>query len=1083
MILKFMKNIAKQNPANYCRKLNFFSQGKKLLVFLMIAGNVSVRASSLTSVSEGNANMRSSFVVSESLQQTAKRKVNGKITDQKGETLLGATIMAKGTTVGTVSDFNGNFVMEIPENTKTLVVTYVGYDTQEVAVNNESFISIVLLETQQTLSEVVVVGYGAQKKESVVGAISQVSTEALVKSGTGNITNTLAGKLSGVLTIQQSGQPGSNDSEIVIRGLSSWNGSQPLVLVDGVERDFSGLDPNEVSTVSVLKDASATAVFGAKGANGVIIVTTKRGTLSKPKLNISASSGVQVPTKIPTHISSYETMSAMNVALMNNQSFESLVSQSVLNEYRNPSTRLNSLRYPDVYWFDLLTKDFAPTQQANINISGGTKFVKYFASFGYLHEGDFFKGYNDNKFVDTSYKNDNINYRTNLDFKISPSTDISFNIGGDIQITNGHSDSGWRLLYGSSPSRYPAFFPDWALDEVPDPDYPDATGMRYSNNLGEYLSNPYNVFYSGSFNRYTNSKLFTDILLNQDLDFITKGLQFKAKFSLSTSYRNLSLTSNYDFPEYILDYTKIGTGQNPWSRENEGNEVYTLPQLDINIGGMSGNYYTNLYYEFATQYARRFRQHSVSALALMNYSQKNSGTEFAYYNAGVVGRVTYDYGGKYLLEGNLGYTGSERFAPANRFGIFPSVALGWLVSEEDFFKSAFSGINKLKIRYSDGMVGSDNATARWLYISNYSISGNNIVEDKAANSIARWERAHKRDLGVEMGIFKNQLRFSVDLYDEFRDQMLLTPNSVTFFVGNSFKDLNLGSMKKHGFELETEFNQTLKNKLNYFVKGNFAYNESRILFKDDLPYAADYQKQAGKALGAQLDGLQLNGNPYFSTVDDLHINPNPIAITGANVGDYQFMDYNADGIINADDKHPINGNLYAPVTYSLSSGLSYKGFEFNFMFQGNAGKYVNYNSAFEVEFLKGNWRIHESQLDYWTPANPTANHATLNFSYVNEPKLVWAGGSNDVGGYDGMIEGRFWRNADYLRLKEVYLGYNIKSKSLMSGTGIDNILIYATGNNIYTFTGLLEGDPERKDFLLGFYPQMATYQIGLKLSF
>lgn len=1081
-----MKMNTKKHAASYFRKLSFISYRMRLLACLLVGSVVSVKAVGSTTM--GNSHTPElTYITDAGLQlqndQQSKRKIKGNIADKTGEPLMGATVMVKGTTLGTISDINGNFTIDVNLKSPVLSITYIGYNPLEISVGSENNLTIVLQDASVVFEELVVVGYGAQKKESVVGAISQVNTEALVNAGTANITNAIAGKLSGVLTIQQTGQPGSNDSEIIIRGLSSWNGSQPLVLVDGVERDFSGLDPNEINTVSVLKDASATAVFGAKGANGVIIVTTKRGLIGKPKLNVSASSGVQIPTKIPEHISSYETMSAMNVALKNSQTFESLVPDNILNEYLNPSTRLNSLRYPDVNWFDLLTKDFAPTSQANFNLSGGTKFVKYFVSLGYLHEGDFFQAYKDDRFVDTSYKNDKFNYRANLDFKISNTTDISFNIGGDTQITNGHSSSAWRLLYGSSPSRYPAYFPEWVLEEVPDPDYPDASGIRYANNLGEYLSNPYNDFFSGSFNRYTNSKLFTDILFNQDLDFITKGLQFRAKFSLSTSYRNLALTSNYDFPEYILDYDKIGTGVNPWTRNNEGNEVYTLPQLDINIGGMSGGYYTNLYYEFAGQYNRTFGLHGVSALALLNYSQKNSGTEFAYYNAGVVGRVTYDYANKYLFEANLGYTGSERFAPANRFGIFPSIAVGWLVSEEPFFKSIFSQIDKFKIRYSDGMVGSDNATARWLYISNYSVSGNYIIEDKAANSIARWERAHKRDIGLEMGLLKNQLRFAVDFYDEFRDQMLLTPNSITFFVGKTFKDLNLGSMKKHGFELEAEYNKTLKNKFNYFIKGNFSFNESRIIFKDDLPYAADYQKNAGKALGAQLDGLQLNGNQYFTSVDDLHVNPNPIPINGANVGDYQFLDYNADGVIDAQDKHPIKGNLYAPVTYSFSSGFSYKGFDFNFMLQGNAGKFVNYNSAFEVEFLKGNWRVHQSQLDYWAPTNPDANHATLNFSYVNEPKLVWAGGSNDVGGYDGMIEGRFWRNADYLRLKEVYMGYKFKSKTLEKATGVDNILLYATGNNLFTFTKLLEGDPERKDFLLGFYPQMSTYQIGLKLSF
>ncbi|MGB4415770.1 MAG: TonB-dependent receptor [Paludibacter sp.] len=1015
-----------------------------------------------------------------------RKKITGKVLDNKGETIPGATVIVTGTNDATITNIDGSFSLEVPSGTSKFTVSYVGYISKDIEINNQSTFKIVLEEANVAISEVVVVGYGFQKKESVVGAISQVSSETLIKSGNSNITNAIAGKLSGVLTIQQTGQPGQNNSEIIIRGLSSWNGSQPLVMVDGVERDFTNLDPNEINTISVLKDASATAVFGAKGANGVIIVTTKRGELGKPKLNFSGSTGIEVPTALPQHISSYTTMKMLNVGYMNKggDNFQRLISQNALNEYQHPSTPLNSLRYPDNNWFDLITKPFAQSSQANINLSGGTKFVKYFASFGYIHDGDFFDGYHVG-FDDTRFKNDRINYRSNLDFNVSKTTNISFNIGGDIQIVNAPRASPWKSLYGASPAVYPAYFPEWVLQQVPDPDYPNATGIRYADKIGEYFDNPYSLFYSGSFDRTLTSKFFTDLMFNQKLDFITKGLSFKTKVSLSTSYQNLALTANYNFPQYQLDYTKIGVpGVNPWFRVGQGNEVYKQLPLDINIGGMQGDYYTDLYYEFAANYNRSFGKHTVTALALMNFQEKNKNTDFGYYNAGVVGRVTYDYVNRYLLEMNVGYTGSERFAPGNRFGFFPSVALGWVVSEENFFQPLTPVMNKLKIRYSDGLVGSDNASDRWLYISNYSISGNYIVEDKAANSVAQWELAHKRDLGIETGFFKNKLRFSVDLYDEYRNRMLLNPNTVTFFVGNSFKQLNLGEMKKHGFELELEYNGNIGSDFDYFVKGNFGFNENRIIYKDDLPYAEDYQKQAGKLYGGQLSGLELNGNQYFTSVDDLHLNPSPVAVTASNVGDYQYIDYNGDGIINTADKHPVAGSLYPPVTYSFSSGFTYKGFDFNFMFQGNSGKYVNYNGAFEYEFLKGNIRVHTSQLDYWSPTNPTANHSTLNFEFNNDPKYLWAGGAADApDGYGGMLVGRTWRNADYLRLKEVYIGYNMKSKTLKYAFGINNLNIYATGNNLITFTKLIEGDPERKNYMDGFYPQMVSAKLGVKVSF
>jgi TonB-linked SusC/RagA family outer membrane protein len=1031
-------------------------------------------------------------------QSTSKRKITGKVIDGKGEAVIGATISAKGTSSGSITNVEGNFSIEVPVSAKSITISYIGYKSTEVFISSLTSYNVVLEEASLNISEVVVVGYGSQKKESVVGAISQVGTEALVRAGTGNITNAIAGKLSGVLTIQQTGQPGKNGSEIIVRGLSSWNGSQPLVLVDGVERDFSGLDANEINTVSVLKDASATAVFGAKGANGVLIVTTKRGTLGKPVLNVSASTGIEVPTRLPKFINSYETLSALNVARMNKSLFSDLTSQHDLNEYNNPSSAINSIRYPNNDWFGMLTNPYAPTSQANINLSGGTKFVKYFASFGYLNEGDFFKAYNvgaDN----THYRNDKINYRSNLDFAITPSTDISFNIGGDVNIIAGHQNDPWQMLYGSAPGSSPAYFPDWFIQQVPDLNYPNASGIRYAANF-DYFANPYNTFFSGSYNQNLTSKLFTDLIFSQKLDFITKGLLFKSKVSLSTSFTNSISNVTYDFPQYSIDWKSVGTTTNPWKRSGETEEVYKQTPLDINAsGGMNGSYYTNLYYEFALQYNRTFNQHTVSALALMNYQIKNNAqvtpnayVEFPYYNAGVVGRLTYDYASKYLLEMNLGYTGSERFAPKNRFGFFPSIAVGWIASEEKFFKAALPYIDKLKFRYSDGYVGSDNASERWLYLNAYKVVGNNYVVDKTANADAQWEEAHKRDLGFELGIFKNQLRFNIDLYDEYRSKMLLAPNNLNSTIAGQFKQMNLGEMKKHGLEVEVEFNKTLRNGFNYFFKGNFGYNENRVIAKDDLNGTPDHLKAAGKPYGGQIQGLQLNGNQYFTSVDDIHLNPSPVSITSTNVGDYQYLDYTADATINKDDKHSIVGSLYPPITFGLTSGFSYKGFEFSVMLQGNAGKYVDFNGAYEFEFLKGNPRIHPSAMDYWSPTNLNANHATLNFAgATDEIKVSWAGGSSEVnnysgvwaGGYDGKLEGRVWRNADYVRLKEVYMGYNFKSKLMKKSIGVNNILLYATGNDLLTFTKLIEGDPERQNFLEGFYPQMLSAKVGLKFSF
>jgi TonB-linked SusC/RagA family outer membrane protein len=509
-----------------------------------------------------------------------------------------------------------------------------------------------------------------------------------------------------------------------------------------------------------------------------------------------------------------------------------------------------------------------------------------------------------------------------------------------------------------------------------------------------------------------------------------------------------------------------------------------LNPLDINVGGLESGYFRDLYYELSLNYANTFGNHGVSALALFNRSRKECEADFPYKNQALVGRITYDYSHKYLVEVNIGYTGSERFAPGKKFGFFPSGAFGWVVSEERFFKAALPNVSKFKLRYSDGLVGSDNASARWLFLSNYYTDPRGFIkEDPAANPDAQWEEARKKDFGIEVGLFKNELTINLDFFDEYRTNMLLPPK-IPFTVGNSFKDQNLGSMKKHGFDLDIEYRKTVTTDFNYFLKGIFGFNENRIVYKDDPMYAPEYAKEAGKPLGAQVRGAEVIGTGYFTSIDDIHTSAAPIPVGSLNVGDYKFLDYYADGKITIQDRYPIPGSMYPPITYSFGGGFSYKNFDFNINFQGNQGKYVAFNQAYEIEFPNGNYRIHESQLDYWTPTNPDANHSTLHFvGDANLPNLVWGGGSSYYGGYETAIQDRMWRKSDYLRLKEVYINYNFKSETLKKAMGINNMSAYITGNNLWTITNLIEGDPERKDFTQGFYPQMSSVKIGIKIGF
>lgn len=1018
-------------------------------------------------------------------------RITGSVVDPTGLPIIGANVIVQGTTIGTTTDVKGAFTLDVPPK-GAIQVSYLGYRTQTIALTGQTQYIVTLHENPTTLQDVVVVGYGVQRKESVVGAISQVKGDALVDAGVSNITNALAGKLSGVTTIQTSGQPGQNDAEILIRGVSSFSNSNPLVLVDGVERDFSTIDPQEVANISVLKDASATAVFGAKGANGVIIVTTKSGQEGKPKMDFSFSTGFAVPINTPEHIDSYRTMSLMNVAKMNDQQFSSLTSQEILNEYRHPSTRLNSLRYPDVDWLDEMTDSFASTINANFNIQGGTRFVKYFASVGYAHEGSIFKGIQDGK-VDSRYYYNRFNYRVNLDFNVTSSTTVSFKLGGNVGIKNkpqpqDGDDGMWKYIFGSSTAKYPMYYPSWVLEEVPDLDYPDATGDRLISEADQTTGNPYYQMMRGRFIQLTDSKLFSDLIINQKLDFITKGLSVQGKVSLSTYYKYTTLRTEYDRPAWYLDFDKIGTDENPWRRTGDNGYLYVPNPMYTTAGNaLQDGYYLDLYYDLSLNYNRTFGRHTVTGLFLFNRQEQDKGSDFPYYNEALVARATYDFAHKYLVELNMGYTGSERFAPGNRFGFFPSGAVGWVLSEERFFEPLKPWFSKFKIRYSQGLVGSDYANNRWLYMSEYSKDGNgHIVEDKIANSSVQWEQAMKRDLGIEMGFFNDDLLLTVDLFDEKRTKMLISVDNTTpMWIGNTSKELNKGEIKKHGLELELSYRKQLNRDWTLFAGGNFSFNENRILYTDDPLYALPHQKEIGTALGAQLSGAYLIGNGYLTSVDDIHSNFLPGSVSDVVVGDYKFLDFTADGKIDKDDLARMEGSIYPPIAYAFNAGFRWKGLDVNILFQGYAKKWVNFDQMYEWEFYKGNYRTHLSSLDYWSPSNPGGNHAAVHYSSSNFANMSWSGynESATTGGYNAKLQGRSWRRADFLRLKEVSISYTWRGPKINRALGVQALKVYATGNNLLTFTDLLEGDPESKYLVWGQYPQMMTIKLGLQVSF
>ena len=486
-------------------------------------------------------------------------------------------------------------------------------------------------------------------------------------------------------------------------------------------------------------------------------------------------------------------------------------------------------------------------------------------------------------------------------------------------------------------------------------------------------------------------------------------------------------------------------------------------------------------------YNRSFGRHNITGLFLFNRQEQDKGSDFPYYNEALVGRVTYDFAHKYLLEFNMGYTGSERFSPENRFGFFPSGAIGWVLSEEKFFQPLKPWFSKLKVRFSEGLVGSDYANNRWLYMSEFSKDSNGyIVEDKGANLFVQWEEALKRDLGIEMSFLNGDLSVNVDLFDEHRDKMLITvDNNTPIWVGNSSKELNKGAIKKHGIEIEADYSKRLNKNFRFHVGGNFSFNENRILAYDDAPFSLEHQKRVGTPLGSQTSGAYLIDGEYFTSVDDIHSNFLPVNVGNVVVGDYKFLDYTADGIIDKDDLTRMAGSLYPPIAYAVKAGFRWKGLDVNILFQGYAGKYVNFDQMYEWEYYKGNFRLHTSSMDYWSPAHTSGTHATVHYSASSFPNMAWSGYNegSTTGGYNAKLMGHSWRKADFLRLKELNISYVWATPKMQKLMGIETIKAYLTANNLLTFTGLLEGDPEQKYLVWGEYPQMRTVKLGLQLTF
>jgi len=770
------------------------------------------------------------------------QRVTGTVTDDTGQTLPGATVMLVGTTQGTITDNYGKYSLNAAPGDK-LKFSFIGFMDQIRTLSKELVINVQMGADSKAVDEVVIVGYAIQTKKSAVGAISQTTGETLkTKGAVSNLTDALSGTIPGVTVMVKSGAPGTsgehgNDTEILIRGLSTWNNSGPLILVDGVQRPMSDVSIDEIENFTVLKDASATAVFGVKGANGVILITTKRGQTGKAKVSVEYNLSVKSISKMEKPLGSYDALLARNYAIINELP---LAGQSQMGRYASPRLlgyyrdNVDPLRYTNVDWQDVMVKDHALTSKYSVNVSGGTEFVKYFTSVSYLNEGDIMNTGENPRGYKNEFKYQRVNFRTNLDFMLTKTTTFKVNLSGyygSQKMPNQPKNAFWPGLY-----RY--------ATTTPLPIYPDGTfGADDKDMLNLMGNNHYFDLLTGGTQNDKRTALTSDFDLDQKLDFITKGLSARGRISFDNYFSSdgSDVTDNSGYVRKRFDLQSDSWVYDVPAGGSNGYDFNALPIGYTLETPNSNQTRRNLYYEMALNYKRNFGKHAVDVLALFSREHNALGSSWPHKREDWVGRVKYDFDGKYLFEINGAYNGSEKFGPKHKFQFFPSLAVGWRVSDEPFIKNNIPQISNLKLRYSIGMVGSDdlgNNAPQWGYLTTWNAYsqrddfqnptqtagpsfgtgsgtgsiyvGQSFVEGAVGNEDIRWETKRSQNYGIEIGLFKDLITGTVDYFNDYRYDMLIPSSSRTAvpgFFGQVAPAVNAGEVSSKGLEIDFKVNK------------------------------------------------------------------------------------------------------------------------------------------------------------------------------------------------------------------------------------------------------------------------------------
>ena len=1006
-------------------------------------------------------------------------KVSGVVTDSKGVTLPGASVRIKGTDKGVITDSEGRFTIEANDNS-TLVISFAGFIAKEITVTAAtSFLTVQLLDDTKGINEVVVVGYGKQKKLTITGAVTTVNV-ADITTPNRSLSNALAGKVAGVISMQRSGEPGYDNASFTIRGIGTFTGnSNPLIIIDGVQRDdvnstyggaYNNIDPEDIQSISLLKDASSTAVYGAKGANGVLIITTKKGVAGKPKISFKTETSMSGLTRTPKMLDAVSWMRLHNEATTNDGNPPAYSEETI----QKTASGLDPYLYPNVNWIKSVYKNWAPGYNTNLNVTGGASSVRYYVSASFYDQDGSYKvtkqnGYNPN----LNFKR--YDFRSNLDIDISKTTLLTMNLDAMLVSSRYPGISAgniWYESYLTPPNAFPIR-------------YPDGKWAGPYNNGG---SNPVNDIQNSGYNTEFRPTIQSVFSINQKLDAITSGLSAMARFSFDSYSEN--------------DNGRTGTNDLylATSRDPQGNLVLGQSRYGNQFLGYTqySSAEKTMYLETNINYDQSFGKHHVGGLLLYNMRsrvQSTAGsviTSIPYNNQSLAGRATYTYADKYLLEFDAGYTGSENFEPGKKFGFFPAVSAGWVISREPFFKGLSKTFNLLKIRGSHGLVGNDQIGSnyqitRFPYINQYGSGGsvglglNGTIYGGTTETVIgvenlTWEKARKDNIGLEIGLF-NKLNITIDAYKERRTNILVQRSSLSGILGVSGAVFaNLGEMNNHGIEGNIEYNDNI-GKVGLRLYGNFTYNNNKIVQKDEPKQLYAYQQATGRKYG---DNLMYVAEGLFTSQEDVDKSPTQFGAV-LRPGDIKYKDVNGDGVINSYDKVYTGKSDIPTILYGAGFTVGYKKFDLSLFFQGTGNVIIMANGssitgagaqgAGIVPFtgmgtypsgmlasLENRWTVDNPSQNVYYPRLGIANQNSNNY----QPSTWWS------------------KDASFVRLKQATLGYTYKP-SFLTRAGINSVYLYLTGQNLLTFSKFKLWDPELGSNGAG-YPPVRILALGLRVA-